>query len=69
MNIALVFDSCNIHLAECNISGIQLKGSQYYLNNNVNHEVGYIHVHILVGFTRIAVNFKFHSWFANFKLT
>ena len=24
---------------------------------------------ILVGFTRIAVNFKFHSWFANFKLT
>ena len=23
----------------------------------------------LVGFTRIAVNFKFHSWFANFKLT
>ena len=22
-----------------------------------------------VGFTRIAVNFKFHSWFANFKLT
>ena len=22
----------------------------------------------LVGFTRIAVNFKFHSWFANFKL-
>ena len=26
-------------------------------------------IHILVGFTRIAVNFKFHSWFANFKLT
>ena len=24
---------------------------------------------IIVGFTRIAVNFKFHSWFANFKLT
>ena len=24
---------------------------------------------IVVGFTRIAVNFKFHSWFANFKLT
>ena len=24
---------------------------------------------IKVGFTRIAVNFKFHSWFANFKLT
>ena len=23
----------------------------------------------IVGFTRIAVNFKFHSWFANFKLT
>ena len=23
----------------------------------------------LVGFTRIAVNFKFHSWFANFQLT
>ena len=22
-----------------------------------------------VGFTHIAVNFKFHSWFANFKLT
>ena len=21
----------------------------------------------VVGFTRIAVNFKFHSWFANFK--
>ena len=24
---------------------------------------------VIVGFTRIAVNFKFHSWFANFKLT
>ena len=24
---------------------------------------------LVVGFTRIAVNFKFHSWFANFKLT
>ena len=24
---------------------------------------------VVVGFTRIAVNFKFHSWFANFKLT
>ena len=24
---------------------------------------------LIVGFTRIAVNFKFHSWFANFKLT
>ena len=23
----------------------------------------------IVGFTRIAVNFKFHSWFRNFKLT
>ena len=23
----------------------------------------------IVGFTRIAVNFQFHSWFANFKLT
>ena len=23
----------------------------------------------IVGFTRIAVNPKFHSWFANFKLT
>ena len=23
----------------------------------------------IVGFTRIAVSFKFHSWFANFKLT
>ena len=34
MNIAFVFDSCNIHLAECNISGIPLKGSQYYLNND-----------------------------------
>ena len=31
VNIAFVFDSCNIHLAECNISGIPLKGSQYYL--------------------------------------
>ena len=26
-------------------------------------------LHTIVGFTRIAVNFKFHSWFANFKLT
>ena len=25
--------------------------------------------HSLVGFTRIAVNFKFHSWYRNFKLT
>ena len=24
---------------------------------------------IVVGFTRIAVNFKFHSWIANLKLT
>ena len=24
---------------------------------------------LIVGFTHIAVNFKFHSWFANFKLT
>ena len=27
------------------------------------------HLKALVGFTRIAVNLKFHSWFANFKLT
>ena len=29
----------------------------------------WVDVDSLVGFTRIAANFKFHSWFASFKLT
>ena len=39
------------------------------IQNDFEHLQGSVLFISLVGFTHIAVNFKFHSWFANFKLT
>ena len=45
------------------------KGSKGKGGSDVIWDYSRMHINAIVGFTRIAVNFKFHSWFANFKLT
>ena len=61
----LTFFTCQTVLRNLKIASLKAFISRWHLVRPVH---SLLERHFVVGFTRIAVNFKFHSWFANFKL-